>query len=403
MDAIKNLISQEPFVDKLVMGDYKEKTVQILDDFFKSQKDETLRSKKEVAIICKEKDYLFVGKTLKDFLEQFGYTLQVFIAENDCHGLAVAVSDYKIVICIGDTSIHGQCAVIAKNHGFKLVCISTSLVFLDAFYGVYQTGAVEFSEGDVYKYIIDVGIYKKLKRSDLADGYAFSAALSLMSIEVFLCKDKNFGLASDEDYAKFSKYLSIAQKTLLYITQENAVGVITVAQTYIAKALNMVSGFNRFGIICAGRVLASMTGTSLYECVFGLTGPYLTAIKGYLSIDDVILSVPNVNKDVEKLSEILRVSEKDIYDKLSLYDNRAIKAGKEEIKARLAVCDNIDALLKRYKKLLCGYEATYKGRHNRKTFTKEQALTALNLGGLTASGVLKLMYNDGFFTLLTNL
>lgn len=400
MDLLGKLISESGFQDKILIGDALKTSLKVLFDIFKNSRYTRLKSETLVCktlIIAKEKDYLFLGKTLRDGYIENGVMTEAFILEDETPTSLDFFGDYEIVVCVGDTDFFKKVCTLKKDFSCRVIFIPTSLVFADAF---LQGSPLFGGNAKVFKCVIDIDLFKKLKRKDLADGYAFcaSAVLGLFEYKINCAVDnKSF------DEEKAAKVADNAYKTLLYITDNNAVGVITVAQLYLLNAFYRCPSFSDLSLFLCGKVLSVMTDSPQFECVFGLIGGLLVAIKAYYKFKDKSLFVfSDVNKDVERLSEILKVPQTNIYKTLKIYDAKTI----DNKKAMLLKCnieDEANKCLVQYKKLLKGYEAVYRGRHKRKNFSLEDERLAIKLGSVMSFGIMKLAYDDGFLSLICDL
>lgn len=391
MSLLSKLTEKEPFKDKLIFGEAIEETILVVKDCFKEDE----RAEKKVAIVCCEADYLFIGKTLRDEIIFRGVLAEAFVLPDLSVDLSF-LKDFKLVICLGNAAYYGKLAILSKKECFKLINVATSLIFADAFAGVFPSSVLKNEEGSIYKIVVDVNLLKKFKRKDLADGYAFCAALSLSGCEALFFEK----FYKDENAEAAKEFLSSAYKTLRLITPENIVGTIVVSELYIASALYNAPYLLNCGGFYAGKILSSVTFSPLNECVFRLIAPLLLSVKGYLNVGDKNATVASFNEDVSKIAEILGC------DELSIYENFRSESAKEIFEKRKELQDfcelkkEIDLSLKRYKKLSLGYDIVYKGRHPLASFTIAQEKTALKLGGATSVGLLKLLYDDGFLSVL---
>lgn len=387
MNLLENLISDKPYKDKLVLGNYKAETLSVLKNAIG-----LLDGEPKVAILSNEANYLSVGKNLRDYLQE-EMPCEAFVLENLPLNAVEFLKEYKIIISVGNTDWHARLAVLSESLGFLLISVHTSSIFSDAF-GEFFVNPLYTKKGNFHKFILDPELIKNLSRNELADGYVFSSSLALLFPEYLLYA----AIENKEVDAKVKEALSNAYKALLSITKENIAGVLIISQLYLGKAVSLCPYLVNSGLIKAGKVLANLTSSPLYECVFGLIGPLFVEIKGYLSLKDTVLCIPNVNRDIEKLAEVLKLNETDIYENFTLYSSDIIKEKKERLHKVEEIFDELDLTLKKYKRLKAGYSLVYKGRHKRCAFTASQIKTALCLGGITASGILKLMYDDGILT-----
>lgn len=391
MSLLLQLTEKEPFNDKLVFGEAIERTVAVVKDCFYGNED----SKKRVAIVACEADYLFIGKTLRDEVILQGFLAEAFVLPDLSVDLSF-LKDFKTVICLGSASYYGKLAVLSKKEGFKLINVATSLIFADGFAGVFPSSMLKNEEGRVFKIIVDVNLLKKLKRKDLADGYAFCAALSLSGCEALFFE--NFYKDRKANTAK--ELLTSAYKTLRLITPENIVGTIVVSELYVAAALYNAPYLLDCGGFRAGKILSNVSASPLNECVFRLIAPLLLSVKGYLRLGAKNATVAFFNDDVSRISEILGCDELSIYENCRLESVSEISKKRKELQVFDELKKEIDLSLKRYKKLLEGYDIVYKGRKSLAAFTQKQEKTALKLGGLSSAGLLKQLYDDGFLSVL---
>lgn len=391
MSLLSKLTEQEPFKDKLVFGEAIEQTILVIKDHFK----ESDGRKKRVAIVSCEADYLFIGKTLRDEIIAHGVLAEAFVLPDLSVDLSF-LKDFKIVICLGNASYYGKLAVLSKKGAFKLINVATSLIFADAFAGVFPSSILQNEEGSVYKIVVDVNLLKKLKRKDLADGYAFCAALSLSGYEVLFFEK----FYKEKNAEPVKELLSSAYKTLRIITPENIVGTIVVSELYIAAALYNAPYLLNCGDFYAGKFLSSISFSPLNECVFRLIAPLLLSVKGYLKLGCKNATVAFLNDDVSKIAEILGCDELSVYENFRLEGANEISKKRKELQDFCELGKEIDLSLKRYKKLSEGYDIVYKGRHPLASFTIAQEKTALKLGGAVSVGLLKLLYDDGFLSVL---
>lgn len=402
MELIDKLIAKSGFQDKIIVGNAQDKLSFVISNFFQSLRDTisgTEKIEKKTAVVAKEKDYLLLGKTLRDRLNEKGVYTEALVFDDEAPAFGQLLSDYKIIVCVGETDFFKTICKLICSSVCKVIYVPTSLVFADVFLG----GGDRFYNPDenIYKCIIDIDLFKKCKRKDLADGYAFCASAVLAFLEYKLSA-KLDGI--DFDLEKASLSVTNAYKTLSYITDNNAVGVITVAELYLLKAFRLCPKYLDLAAFSCGGVIAKMTDSPLYECVFGLIGGLLVAIRAYMAFSDrTLFSFPDVNKDVERLSEILKIPQTDVYGVLKLYDEKEIENKKVSLSSIGDIDEQVAKYLSLYKQLLKGYEAVYRGRRKRKNFSLEDERLALKLGSLTSFGIMKLCYDDGFLTLICHL
>lgn len=400
MNYITEFIKNTEFSDKVVFGEGITTAVSAIKEYF-SLENRKISGDFKTAIIAKEADYLLIGKNLKDRLILEGISCDAYVFEGLSSDFSF-LDGLKIVICLGDADYYGRLAVFAKSTNLKLICISTSMVFADGLCGFYKTNPFDYEEGSVYKIIVDIDLYKKLKRKDLADGYAFCCSSILSGYELLLSEEL---LSRKTDAEEAYKLLNSAYKTLLLLTPENIVGVLVVSELYIASLLykmpNVIINGDGFSV---GRVLSCATGLPEKECVFRLIAPLLTVLKGYLSSNakDFIV-VPNVNADVEKLAEIFKIPELYIYEKFTLKDFDTLTKEKSLILSDKEPIKKIDGILYKYKKLIDGYDVVYRGRHSRADFSESDKRLSIKLGGLVSCGLLQVLYDDGFLSVLEDL
>lgn len=393
MSFLLKLTEKEPFKDKLVFGGAIERTVAVVNDCFYGDDAE-----KRVAIVACEADYLFIGKTLRDEVVSQGFLVEAFVLPDLSVDLSF-LKDFKTVICLGNASYYGKLAVLSKKEGFKLINVATSLIFADGFAGVFPSSVLKNEKGSVFKIVVDVNLLKKLKRKDLADGYAFCAALSLSGCEALFFEK----FYQDQKANAAKELLSSAYKTLRLITPENIVGAIVVSELYVAAALYNAPYLINCGGFRAGKILSKVSSSPLNECVFRLIAPLLLSVKGYLRLGTKNATVAFFNDDVSRIAEIF------VCDELSVYDNYRPESAIEISKKRKELQDfdelkkEVDLSLKRYKKLSEGYDIVYKGRKSLAAFTLKQEKPALKLGGLSSEGLLKLLYDDGFLSVLEDI
>lgn len=400
MNYITEFIKNTEFSDKVVFGEGITTTISVVKGYF-SFENEKIGDDFKTAIIAKESDFLLIGKSLKDRVISEGISCDAYVFESLPSDFSF-LEGLSVVICLGDADYYGRLAVFAKSKNLKLVCISTSAIFADGLCGFYKTNPFNYEEGSVYKIIVDIDLYKKLKRKDLADGYAFCCSSVLSGYELLLSEEL---LCRTTCVEEVEKLLNSAYKTLLLLTSENIVGVLVVSQLYIASLLykmpKIIINGDGFSV---GRVLACATGLPEKECVFRLIAPLLTVLKGYLNgtVRD-FLTVPNFNFDVEKLAEIFKIPELYIYEKFTLKDFDALSKEKSLIFSDKELIKKIDGILYKYKRLMNGYDVVYRGRHSRADFSEEDKRLSVKLGGLISCGILKVLYDDGFLSVLEDL
>ncbi len=413
MELINKLIAESGFQDKIIVGNAQDKLSLVVSDFFerlnhtKSGEEVNVdttsgvvgKPEKKTAIVAKEKDYLLLGKTLRDCLNEKGAFSEAFVCDDEATALSQVFSDYKIIVCVGETDFLKTICKLICGFDCKVIYVPTSLVFAD----VFLAGCDRFFNPDekVCKCIIDIDLFKKCKRKDLADGYAFCASAVLAFLEYKLSA-KIDGV--EFDFENASGAVASAYRTLSYITDNNAVAVITVAELYLLKAFRLCRNYSDLAAFSCGNVLAKMTNSPLYECVFGLIGGLLVAIKTYAAFSEkTLFSFSDVNKDIERLSDILKIPQTDVYGVLKLYAEKEIESKKVSLSLIGDVDEEVSKYLSLYKKLLKGYEAVYRGRHKRKNFSLDEERLALKLGSITSFGIMKLCYDDGFLTLICDL
>lgn len=400
MNPIIAVTNQEPFLGKLIIGNFLDSTISAVKEFF--VKSDTLKStfEKSVAVVAAEKDYLLFGKAIRDGLTENGFIVEPFVTTEFTEKLIGVLKNFPLVVAVGNDGYISHTAIISKNENIPVIAVNSTLIFAANFSKKFSHfGTLNLTEGTIYKYVLDLEYCKKLKRSDLADAYSYIASLSLCGIFVEIDDALNKTLTENEKSACLIE-TEKAYKTLLFMNDVNIVGVITASQFYAAKAVNVIFKNALPDVFVAGEVLSKMTSAPKYECVFGLIGAYLTLIKGYLSLDKTILCFPEVNKDVAKLAEVLKINELSIYEEFDLLQNDKIKKARQDLLAIKDLNDKIDGYLKRYKKLQTAYENVYKGRKNRKSYTLSEEVEALKLAGLLSKGFLGLAYSDGYFELL---
>ncbi len=400
MNPFLSITENPPFLGKLIIGDYKSQTLAVLSEFFSSL-DGGESTKRRVAILCEEKDYLLMGNALRGFLIENEIEAEAYVVSSSLQEYKNVLSEYKILIAVGDDVFIGKTQVLSAKIAVKTIFVSTTLIFANAFTKRRFIDGRYYENRSDYKYILDIDHCKKLKRADLADAYSFVAANVLKETE-FEINRALLGFDDNDDVNIYSDALTSARKILMKMTDVNIVGIIIVAEFYVAKALDKSNAILS-DLDLAGFILSKMTGAPISECVFGLSGTYLMALKGYINMKTPILYIPSVNKDVEKLAEIIQVNEVDIYERFNLYQNVEIEEKRTLLRKIPNIEDKIDLQLKRCKKLQQIYGNVYKGRHNRKTFSKKEETLALKLAGLLSDGALKLAYSDGYLSLINEI
>ncbi len=399
MNLLEKLISDKPYKEKLVLGNYKTETLSALKKalaFIKVA--ENAGTTPKTAILSNEANYLTVGKNLRDYLSE-ELPCEAFVMEKLPINATNFLKEYQIIVSVGNTDWHGTLAVLSESLGFLLIAVHTSAVFADAFGGEFFVNPLFTKRGNFYKFILDPELLKNLNRNDLADGYVFSSCLALSYPEYLLYT----GIDNKVLNPEVKENLTNAYKALLSINKENIAGVLIISQLYLGKAIYLSPCLKKSGAILAGKVLANLSSSPLYECVFGLIAPLLIEVKGYLALKNTVFCIPEVNQNIEKLAEVLKINEIDIYENFILYTSDAINGKKKGMRALEGVNEEIDFTLKKYKRLKAGYSSVYKGRHKRGCFTDAQIKTALCLGGITDRGILKLMYDDGITTVFSEI
>lgn len=389
MESISSIITKKPFCDKLVTGNFIERVSGVLDEYFFGAKNPP-----EIALITTEKDYLFIGKTLKDRLTDVGKSVTVFVFERiegveflECYDAAVIVgdADYAGIVCV-------------KARSKPVVIVSSSLVFSPVFSFVYETSPITKEKGDLYKFVLDTEIYKGLRRKDFADGYAFTASMCLLKFECAVLRAFGEKIPDEVD-----DLLDSAYRTLSYINKENIVGVITVAGIYIMNALWLYPKILDTGAVYCGKILSCMTGLNKYECTLASFGPLLAFFKAYLKLNKDIAIVPFVREDAEKLAERLRVDSLEVYEKIDFLSSDKIALRKTGLKDCKNIVSIIDETETRLKELKVRYANVYNARHKRGECDKKDVLKALTLSGVLAKGSVGLMYYDGFLSALAQI
>lgn len=386
MESVSSVITKKPFCDKLVTGNFTEKVLSCIDEYFSDKNEHP-----EIALLTTEKDYLFIGKFLKDKLiaEKKIVTAFVFEKAESINFL----SDYDAVVTIGDADYVG--AICVKVTDKPVIILSDCLVFANVFSFLYEVSPINKLKGDFYKCVIDTEIYKNLKRKDFADGYAFASSVCLAKFECEVLK--TFG---EEISDQTIDRLDFAYKTLTYINKENIVGVITVAEIYLMSALNLCPRLLDTGAFYCGKILSSITGLSKYECTLSSYGALLTAFKCYIKTDKDLAVVPFVREDAEKLSELLHVDSLEVYEKMNFLSYDKISSKRTALSGNKNLERVIDETAGRLKVLKAKYENVYNARHKRGECKKEDLLKALALSGVVAEGSTEIMYYDGFLSLL---
>ena len=388
MDALNYLINTPPLKDKLVVGDYKSCTV--------NWATQIVGGAKKVLIVAREKDYLFLGKTLRDTFIENDFDTQALVLEDlsiQNSKVYELFSGYDLIVGVSESDYLKNLCALCNILGFPLILIPTSIIFADLFFDGFKTQFC-LNKGDCFKVVLDIDVLKKLTKNQLADGFSFCAFLIGAYHEVQI-----YNIIKGKKVQK-SQYFLDAYKTLNYITKENIIGCLLVAQLNLAIAfLGEVNPYV-LGLMCAGETLSKMCNAPVYECVFGLIAPLFTLFKCYLGMDKCLVLLQNTNKDVTHLSEIFNVSELEIYQNLNLLNVEEITTQKSDICNNQNAIELIDKAIIKNKKLKGLYDVVYKGRHVRASFTKSQQMTALKLGFMMSKGLSKLIYDDGVFEIL---
>lgn len=391
MSNIKDIVSTSPFYEKLRFGNYVKNTNQAIDECLKNK-----NGVYKVALVTTENDYLFVGKKLKDELTKAGRNVTVFVFERFLSEECVDFCD--VVVTLGDTGYTG-CVATVLGGKKPLICISTSLAFADAFAFLYADSALKTRPYDFSAYVIDTDLYRGMKRKDFADGYAFSATLCLCKAECVAIKAFG-GSVPDEVFS----LLDYAYRVLTYINKENVVGVITVSQIYLMKAIYSYPHISEAGIIFAGKILSAISKDSVYECLFSCAGATIKTVEAYISYlgGKEAVSIPSVNDDVGKLAEILHVEPIAIYENLAFLSNERLDVLKEEL-CLASVKDALSEANNRFGVLKAKYETVYNARHKRNEDNPERTAEAVKLAGLVSEGVLSVAYYDGFTPMIAEI
>ena len=391
---LSNILAQPPFKDRLFIGDYVNFVTEIV---AKCESISGLSLKMPVKIVSTEQNYLSTAKLIKDTLSLKGVFCDAFAVDNVQSLRSIDLSGGSLIIGVGDVDFLDALLLSCKDVPTKKLAIPNQGVFAPLF---CKEKCFQGVSGDnlclgLYDYVVlDVNLYKRLKKNHVADALSFIASKNLQLLELKL---------SHADYGKqkldgIESLIRSATGLIGGVTEENMYAVSIVAQIIIAKAIYIESQIYLSPSYYPARVLQMLTGNTLDECLFGLTQPLLTAYGAYISSPVQIFDVPNVNDDVEEFAETMHLKSASVLPFITISDLLQIEG------ARAKAGKNIEDVIvakKCAKAHKACYDRVYRGRKRRDTFTSEQLYKALTLGGAVSYGVLKTMYDDGFIKTLT--
>lgn len=386
MNKLENIVKSLDLSDRIFFENYIDGTINRLNNLKQSEPCSVL-------VVSDEKNYLAFGKVLRDKICENNFSCDALVVGE--LPSSEALTGYNVVIGF-NVSLTKSLAIYSKKLGFNLYFVATDFNYFTIFDQNYTQNYFNKIDGNIDGYILDLQIFKNSKRNDLADAYSL---ISGVALNYYIVKwgEQVDGMANENQVVNESVLSALS--ALKSITFENAVGVLIIASLYLIKAVNLMPSILSSGVILPAKILSSLSKTSQNECVFGLIGPLLTLIKGYIEFNfKLTFAQIDPIKDVDRLSEIINLKSLTIYQNLVIYNNEQIKAKRQNlVNADIA----IESLMHLVVMVKNNYQLVYKGRHNRANFTGEEIKTSLKLGGMMETGLLKLMYGDGFLSIIT--
>lgn len=400
--SLKNIVSLPPFKGFLCLGELLPSLSAALGDIAVAKN--CRPTALSVAVIACEKDFLSVTKTVKDRLLNLGFSVEAFVSDEIFDKTSSLFSDFSVVICFGSSCYIASAASACAAGDIKLIAVPTNGVFADLFSDELLLSPIKRKKlSNIYRVIVDPALYKKLSRAEIIDSYLFCA--SFAALKEFFQVDILLTSSDSPSLKVVSANLSYADRVLSNVTINNISGVIVVAQLFIAKAISACKSLTVSAPFVSARFLSRMTGYPLNECVFGLIGPLLTSIAAYTHTEDKLLILPDGSGDIDKLSEVLSDEDKSLFfgGRVAFTDYPAIKENKKALKSAVGATADFKSAFNRLSGYKKGYSDFYRARHKRADLKKDDIITSLCLGGVVGSGALKLMYDDGFMSLLKTL
>ncbi len=384
-EILKGLLNEKPFINRVIFGSSLKTAVKVV----------LKGGYKEVAVLGKDGDYLFCGKNIRDSLIENKIKADALIYDGEAD-LSLLIKGYAAIIAVGDSQTVLRASIACEKNGAICIAVPTKGVFGDLFAGktLSENGALDLIDAPLpHKVILDDGAYKSFKKNDLADGFCFVASKIGQWAEYVLdCKLK--AKTPDEEVKKL---IEGGVSLLRAIKEANAHGVIFVSQIYLAKAVYLEPSLCFGGSFYVGQIISVLKGISVYEAINGTIEPLLEFYKFYLGLKNPFLA-PNTNRDVEKLCEILKCSEIDVYKKYEPLSFDEISALKENLNENFD--DIINNGISLIRSLKDQYKEVYRGRKRRDDFYLEDFKAATCYGGILSEGLLKLAYDDGVGGLL---
>ena len=389
---LNNVLSEVPFKDRLFIGDYLTGVKNVVTELGGGADSD---KKVLVKIVATEQSYLSTAKALRESLKDSAQ-VEAF-ALNTMDGLDVIdLSPTHLIIGVGNVDFLNRLLLATQSIQAVKLAVPDSGVFAQLFCARKCFVPVKGAESTLGLYdnvVLDINLYKRLKKNHIADAFSYIGAKKLQLFELKLngCDEQNLRLVEG--------LVESATGLLKGVTEQNMYAVSIVAQLMLARAVYFVPELDLSPSYYCALVLSRLTGNTKEECLFALSNALITGYGAYAAHKSIVFDLPEVNKDVESACEILGVKSSKILPYLDVNDFD----GLNRVKASLDLCEAEILTAKRTTvQLKAAYDKIYRGRKRRDGFEKDQLMQAITFGGLLSYGVLKAMYDDGFLKLLTD-
>ncbi len=387
---LTNILNKAPFNGRLFIGDYCKQVKAVIDSLKIAQ------AKTCVKIVSREQDFLALAKNLKDSLIKSGVLCESYVIEDVTLCINLDFEGAALIIGVGDSDFLDGLLDQTKHLPTKKLAVCNYGVFAPLFCPdkcFLPVNGARVKLG-LYDFVVfDVGLYKTLKKNQLADAFSFIASKKLQLTEL-----KLNGISACTDVKVVEGLVESATGLINGITQENFCGVSIVAQLILAQAIYIEPNLHLSPSYFCAQTLSMLTGNTKEECLFALSQPLLTAYGVYLSAGKVIFDAPSICDDIDRLGEIHKTKSAKLIGYVDMGDIASINHARQNACYKKEDILRVQNSIIKYK---LAYDKVYKGRKRRDAFDKKQLSLAIAQGGALGYGLLKGMYDDGFLKALT--
>lgn len=369
-----------------------------------------LQADTAVALVCREVDYLCLGKSIKDKLEEYKVDLSTVVVEND---FLPEVTHYvrlfsfakptKLFVAVGNASVCNLARFYALCFGAEVVCVPTDLCFMGLFTpnaNLVENGVLtNFAVQECQKIVIDLQVLAVLKKQAFADAFCQISSLVVSAIDAYVTAvvsgDATCVGAVNLALKEISKltYLSLTENQLkiAVINAELRLGLLSKKYPQFAFGNQQSVAF----------LLNAITPCQIFEAEFWLSTYLLRLYEVFLVCDMNKTDVcPDYNARIKELYLLLDTSAYGVTKKYQPQDFAQICNANNALRSS-RVLEYVKNCQKLLEKLKSAYGIIYKGREARVDFPLKHLRRAVALAPyMGGGGLLKIMGDMGVTDML---